>query len=117
MERMKIKNKENALALFEINAINHAEATEEGNYKEGNKCYKLIHASKNYLEAIGELSSLSIMLNHSSVGPRMWAASYLLPLIEGEAEKVLKNIISERGIHSLTAETTLNEWHSGKLKL
>ena len=114
---MKIKNKEDAVALFEINAMKHAEATEAGDYKKGNACYKLLRSAKDYLETAGELPALSAMLDHPSAGPRMWAAAFLLPVMKERPEKVLEKIAAEGSIHALTAETTLSEWRAGNLTL
>jgi hypothetical protein len=114
---MKIKNLEIALVLFEEAAIKHAEATEQGDYKTGNKNYKDIAKVIEYLKLNNQLLSLKQFLNNSSVGVRMWSATYLLPLIENESLKVLNEISNMQGIHSLTAKTTISEWQKGNLKL
>jgi hypothetical protein len=114
---MKIKNLEIAFALFEESAIKHAEATEQGDYKTGNKNYKSIAKVIDYLKLNNQLLSLKQFLNHSSVGVRMWSATYLLPLVENESLKVLNDISNIPGIHSLTAKTIISEWEKGNLKL
>lgn len=114
---MKIKNLEIALALFEEAAIKHAEATEQGDYKTGNKNYKNIAKIIDYLKLNNQLPCLKPFLNNSSVGVRGWSATYLLPLFENESLKVLTEISNMQGIHSLTAKTTISEWQKGNLKL
>ena len=114
---IKLKNIETALNQFEEAATMHAQATEQGNYKTGNKCYTVISRVIKFLKEENELKKLSSFLNHPSVGVRMWSATYLLPISENEGIKVLERIVGETGIHSLTAETTLIEWRKGNLKL
>lgn len=113
----KLKDIETALSNFEEAATKHAEATERGNYKIGNKCYALISEVVIFLKDQNEVQRLSPFLNHPSVGVRLWAATYLLPGQEREAIKVLEQIAQRSDIHSLTAETTLSEWRKGNLKL
>lgn len=114
---MKIKDKKTALASFEESAVKHAEATEQGDYKTANKCYANIVKAINFLKEQGEIISLTDFLNHSSVGVRNWSATYLLPMKEKEAVKILEEIVRKKDIHSLSAETTLSEWRKGNLKL
>lgn len=113
----KLKDIEAALIKFEAAAAKHAEATEQGDYKTGNKCYAVIATVVSFLKEQNEIQKLSEFLNHSSVGVRMWAATYLLPVIESEGIRVLEQIARETGIHSFTAKTTLIEWRKGNLKL
>jgi hypothetical protein len=110
-------NIDSALALFEESAIIHAEATEQGNYKLANKSYAKIIEAINFLKSNHALMHLYDFLNHSSVGVRMWSATYLLPEKENDSIKTLKAIVNGGGIHSLTAETTISEWRKGNLKL
>lgn len=112
----KIKDISSALELFEKAAVQHAEATEQGDYKTANKNYSQIIKSISYLKERNSLDKLLNFLPHSSVGVRMWAATYLLPIHETKAIKSLETIMNSSGIHSLTAETTVNEWRKGNLK-
>jgi hypothetical protein len=113
----KIKDIETALLRFEEAAIKHAEATEQGDYKTGNKNYAVIVKVIAFLKEHNNIDNLSVFLNHSSVGVRMWAATYLLLIKETEGLRVLKQIASETGIHSFTAKMTISEWGKGNLKL
>jgi len=113
----KIKDIEAALDQFEDAATKHAEATEIGDYKTGNKCYVVIVRILAFLKEQDQVLALSKFLDHASVGVRMWAATFLLPFREEEGIKTLEQIAEEDGIHSLTAATTLKEWRKGNLHL
>jgi hypothetical protein len=113
----KIKDKETALSLFEEAAIKHAEATKQGDYKTCNKSYKIISKAIMFLKEHNEITSLSKFLNYSSVGVRVWAAIFLLPVEEIKATNTLEQIESEKGFFSFEAKMTLSEWRKGNLKL
>lgn len=113
----KIKDISAALNLFEEAAAKQAEATELGDYKIGNKYYSKIVEAVNFLKSSNSIGEIRALLSHSSVGVRMWAATYSLPFDEKSPTKVLKEIINGNGIHSLTAETTLKEWQKSNLKV
>ena len=82
-----------------------------------NQQYANIVKAINFLKEQGEVAALIDCLCHSSAGVRNWAATYLLPVKEKEAIKVLEEIVRKKDIHSLSAETTLSEWRKGNLKL
>jgi hypothetical protein len=113
----KIKDTATAILRFEEAATKHAEATEQGDYKTANKNYAVIVKAITFLKEQDEVQKLSELLNHSSAGVRMWAATYLLPVSESEGLRVLKQIEEETGIHSFTAKITISEWGKGNLKL
>lgn len=113
----KLNNLETALIQFEEAASKHANATEHGDYKSANKNYAIITKVILFLKEQNEIRKLSNFLNHNSIGVRIWAATYLLPILEDEASQVLDQISRKSGIHSLTAKTTLSEWRKGNLKL
>lgn len=114
----KIKDTATGILLFEKATAEHAAATEKGDYKAANKSYSTILDSVTYLKQEGKLVLLSDFLNNShSDGVRMWAATYLLPVLENEAMLVLSQISESDEIHSLTAKATLSEWEKGNLKL
>lgn len=112
----KINNIDSALSVFEDAAAKHAEATEQGDYRKANKCYKSITEAVNYLKEHNALLQLEVFLRHASVGVRLWSASYLLSIRENDAIRVLEEISTLPGIHSLDAKTTLSEWKKGNLK-
>jgi hypothetical protein len=112
-----MKDMASAILKFEEAAAKHAEATEQGNYKIANKNYATIVKSVAFLKEKNEIQKLSEFLTHNSIGVRMWAATYLLPVIENEGLRVLKQIAEGDNIHSFTAKITINEWEKGNLKL
>ncbi|MEM0942125.1 MAG: DUF2019 domain-containing protein [Bacteroidota bacterium] len=112
----KIKDIDTALAIFEEAAIKQAEATETGDYKTGNKHYDEITKAVAFIKNENAVESLKPFLSHSSIGVRLWAACYLLPVDEKQGVKTLEEIAKSSGIHSLTADTTLSEWKKGNLK-
>lgn len=50
----------------------------------------------NFLKEQGEVAALIDCLCHSSAGVRNWAATYLLPVKEKEAIKVLEEIVRKK---------------------
>jgi hypothetical protein len=111
------KKIEKALKTFEEEAKKHAECTEKGNYKSGNICYSKIVKSVSVLRNENLVSKLSIFLNSSSIGVRLWSATFLLPINEKDSLRVLEEITKNLDIHSSTAKYTLSEWRLGNLKL
>jgi hypothetical protein len=105
------------LVLFEESAIRQADATEIGDYKKANKNYNNIIKAVDFIRDKKELLVLVPFLEHRNLGVRLWAATYLLPIREKFAIRTLEEISSGKGIHSLTAETTLDEWQKGNLSL
>ena len=108
---------EAACRRFEEVALKHAEATEAGHYTQANKCYQVIAKSARYLKETNNLKQLSKLLYSESIGVRMWAATYLLPVFEHNAMQILQSIASGNNIHSLTAKMTIDEWKKGNLVL
>ncbi len=82
------KKIEKALKTFEEEAKKHAECTEIGNYKSGNICYNKIVKSVSVLKNENLVSKLSIFLNSSSIGVRLWSAAFLLPPLVHESFRV-----------------------------
>jgi len=112
-----IRNHDEALQLFEECSIKQAEATETGNYKEGNKNYDIIIACILYLYKCQQLKLLNPFLDHQNVGVRQWAAFALLTIEQRKAENTLKEIMNgHNGIHCGNAKITMREWKRGNLK-
>ena len=114
---IKIQDVNTALFMFEEAATSHAESTEIGDYKEANKNYNKIKDAVLFLKEGNEIDKLIGFLNHSSIGVRMAAATYLLFKYEREAKKALLEISKSSNIHGLTAEMILSEWRNGNLQL
>lgn len=113
---VKIIDVTTALEAFEIACVNHAAATETGDFKTGNKNYDIIIKSVNYLKEQKAINDLKDFLNNSNIGVRLWSASYWLSINEEEGIKVLEEIIRKGGIHAFDAEMTLSEWKKGNLE-
>jgi hypothetical protein len=113
----KIKDTSEALSLFEEAAIQHAEATKEGDHKTCNKSYTIIFKAVTFLKERDEIIQLSQFLNHTSMGVRTWAATYLLPTRTQESIRTLEEIVSANGLFSFEAKMVLSEWREGNLKV
>lgn len=111
-----MKDVKTALEIFEEACIKQSEATEQGDYKTGNKYYAKIVKAAALLKSKNAIETLREYLSSPFVGVRLWASCYLLQVDEQKGIEVLEEIIKSSGIHSLTAETTLSEWRKGNLK-
>ncbi len=111
-----IQEIESALSSFKIAAANQAKATEVGDNVKGNKAYNQIIKTLKFLKDNDKLYELDTLLHDSNVGVRMFAAYGLLQVIPTLAVPVLDDIAHGNDIHSLTAGTTLEQWHQNKLR-
>ena len=102
--------------VFKEAAIIHGEATEQENYKLGNKNYDKIVKSIHYLKSENAIGLLHQFLDDPNMSVRTWSAAYLLPLYEQDALKALNYIANAKGITSGNAATTIEEWEKGNLK-
>ena len=112
----KIIDIQTALEFFQKAATNHAEATEQGDYKTANKNYHEILKAIGFLKNKGAINILSNLLSSPSIGVRLWAARFLLPIYGTESVEILTEIANTESIHSLSAETTIKEWLNGTLE-
>lgn len=112
---IELDSADDALTRFEEAAHKHANATEIGDYKIANRCYVTISKAVLFLKERNQIMALAGFLHHNSIGVRMWAAAYLLPVLEPEAILVLEQISRGENIHSFTAKTTISEWQKGNL--
>lgn len=111
-----IKNVKDALELFEKAAIKQSEAIDKGNSKVANYNYdKMVEVAK-FLRANKSLNELSVFYEHPNISVRLFAAAYLLPAYEKRSLKVLYEISQMRGLESLNAEMTIQEWQNGNLR-
>ena len=108
-------NIDKALSTFKILAATQAAATENGDYKKGNKAFKQIIQIIKYLKELGRVNELEALLSDSNVGVRMFAAYGLLQTSPDVAVPILKEIAQREDIHSLTAKVTLEQWESNTL--
>ena len=100
------------LSTFKTLAAAQVAATENGDYRKGNKAFKQVIKIIKYLKGLGRVSELEALLSDSNVGVRMFGLLQTSPEI---AVPILKEIAQREDIHSLTARTTLEEWESNTL--
>ena len=112
----KITDSETVLNWFEQATIKHAECTETGNYKECNKAFDKAMKAIDYLKKKNDLLKLKCFLEHPSAGPKLWSATYLLPIIEEKSIDVLTTMIERFDIHGGLARDTISEWKNGNLR-
>lgn len=113
----KISSIEEALMLFEECSVKHGKATENGDYKLGNKNHDIIIACILYLYDTQQLQLLDPFLEHQDVNVRLWAALPLLTVERAKAEKTLRDVQNGPcSIYRSDAMYTLREWESGRLK-
>lgn len=108
-------NIDKALSSFKILAATQAAATENGDYKKGNKAFKQIIQIIKYLKGLERVNELEALLSDYNVGVRMFAAYGLLQTSPDVAVPILKEIAQREDIHSLTASVTLELWKSKAL--
>jgi len=112
----KIADIQTALEFFQKAATSQAKATEQGDYKTANKNYNEILKAIAFLKNKSAINTLSKLLSNPSIGVRLWAARFLLQINETESIKILTEIANTESIHSLSAETTIEEWLRGTLE-
>lgn len=117
IDMTKIKDISMALSLFEEAATKHAAATKDGDCKTGNKYYDKVLKAVSYLKEQGKIEELLQYLDNDIVGIRLAAATFLLPNYEKKGAEVLDAIAKSSDFLSFIAETTLNEWRKGNLRL
>ena len=113
---MTITNAEAAINLLSVASSQHGDATETDHYQDGNKAYIQILEALKWLTLHHKTHLLTNLLYSPNISIRLWSASYLLLQNDLSAKRVLEEIAALKTIHGLSAETTLQEWHSGKLK-
>lgn len=115
---MKIKDIDHAIAVFKESAIEHTQASHEGDYKRANKYFDKVNKSAKYLKDKDALVSLKELLEHEEKGVQIWASTYLLSICECVAKEKLKSIQEADLPHySFTSKITLEEWENGNLEL
>lgn len=110
-----IDNISKALTAFRMAAAAQVAATENGDYKKGNKAFRQIIQIIKYLKGLERVNELEALLSDSNVGVRMFAAFGLLQTYPDVAVHILKEIAQRDDIHSLTANETLKQWESKAL--
>ncbi|MEM9680914.1 MAG: DUF2019 domain-containing protein, partial [Bacteroidota bacterium] len=115
---MKTDSVEKTIQMLVDASIEHGKASEDGDYKTGNKNYDIIVSAAKYLNENDSVNELLKLLNHENVSVQLWAATYLLEKYESEATQSLVSISKKNITHySFDAKITLEEWKNGNLKL
>jgi hypothetical protein len=96
----------------------HGEATEDGDYRTGNKEHDKLTAVCRELRTRGlkEQRALLGSLDHPDDAVRGWAAAHALEFAPEEGEPVLESHAAGESLASFAAEITLEEWKKGSLK-
>ena len=97
-------------------AAQHADATESGEYKRGNKAYAHIGDALRQLNAQQSIQLLKPLLQSPNLGIRVWTASCLLHQNDPEAEAALQEVANLEGIQAFNAQMTLREWRAGRMQ-
>lgn len=106
------------IRLYAEAAAMHGKASAEGDYENANHQYDIIATVYRELRARGRDNQLTLLglLQDNNPSVRLWAASHALEFAPEEGEPVLVELYnSERGLHRLNAEMTLEEWRKGAL--
>lgn len=111
-----MKSIEETLATFEKSATIQAQTFETGDYRKGNRHFKIKMQCIVYLYEQNHLEYLEPFLHHDYVGVRVSAAFALLPIMEKKSKAVLQEIANnDYGIHSFNAEMTLDLWNKHEI--
>jgi hypothetical protein len=115
---MKIRALEEIIEEYVNTCLKSDESLETGDYKTGNKCYKVIQKIRNELKSNTDygIEKLEYLLGHPNEYVRLTTAVSFLPINPQKAEEVLSEISSKRGLNAFTAKMTLEEWHKGNIK-
>lgn len=107
----KIKNVEDALALFELYITIHGECNKSGNYRKGNQVYTDSRKVVKYLLENNSIERLKIFYNSSNLYVRLIAATCLAPIDTEKCYNIIKKIEEMNdGWASFLAKYTLKEW-------
>jgi hypothetical protein len=85
-------------------------------YKTANKKYDEITQAAAFLRDKDRLLILKTLFDNRNNGVKLWAAVYLLPVLEEESTEILLELSRESAMVSLNAKITLEEWRKGNLK-
>ncbi|MDR2580611.1 MAG: DUF2019 domain-containing protein [Fibromonadaceae bacterium] len=94
-------------------ASQHGKATEQGDYKKGNKAHDKLIKIYQQIKKQGDLTHpmFKEMLSSSDLGVRSWAASHSLAVSPKEAEAILIDIGKiPNSLVAFSATMTLEEW-------
>lgn len=111
-----MKTTEELVQQFIHGSISYAEGVLAANSKKANRSYHQIHEAAAKLRRADSLLVLQSLLRSEHVSVKIWAATYLLPIVETEAKEALLEIKDSGSILAFDARMTLEQWESGNLK-
>jgi len=106
------------LKAYSEAASAHGAASFAGDAPTANQNHDLVAAIYRELSkrGVGDLSQLRILLSSEDDAVRVWAATHLLAIASTEAEPVLEEIGTKRGLAAFDARMVLKQWRLGELK-
>ncbi len=106
------------LAMYKEAASVHGRATQEGDYRTGNRQHGVIAAVYRELRRRGATAQRSLLgfLDDPDISVRCWAASHAMEFAPEEGRPVLEDLSEGSGIPRLSAEMVLKEWQKGTLR-
>ena len=114
-----IKELERIIEEYKSYAVNHGEATLEGDSTVANQNYDKLKTVLKQIKEFGDDGGLALLslLEDNNQSIRCWAATDSLRFNESKAKKALKKLSKEDGIIAFDAKMVLKEWRKGTLKL
>lgn len=106
---------EQLVAEFARAAALHGRATEEGDWRAGNRQHALLSAAYRELRARGEREALLPLLADGDIAVRCTAAARALEFAPQAGEAVLTATSQIAGVHGLNATMILKVWRNGEL--
>lgn len=100
---------------FYRQAIEHGEAIAIGDHKKANKLHKKLQVLYNQANEQNNAEIFAQFLKDNNDSVKLWAAVFSLKSSPEVALNVLQELSERNKIIGLTAKTTLDLWHSGKL--
>jgi len=107
------------IEMYATAAATHGEATESGDYKTGNRHYRIVESVYRELRSRGLEAQRALLplLARAEPGVRGWAAAHALEFAPTEGEPVLAALAAVKAsLVGLSAEMTLKEWRRGTLR-
>lgn len=98
-------------------AEDHSKGTNSGDSRKANSAYRRIDKIFRELKINNQLNLLESLIDHKSIGVRMWAATHLLPYHEEVGLKTLTEIEKNHvdDLYGFDAKMTIQEWKKGNL--
>jgi len=87
----------------------------DGDSKNGNKCYDELLAIARELRIENKLQDLDILLDDENDGVKFEAGTKLLTINSKKAEKTLEKLTEKKGTLPFTVKMTLKTWRAGNL--